>query len=93
MISAGRGTRQDDAEALAWYQKAAEQGDSAAQASLGLRYLNGRGLPKDEAKAIYWLQIAGMQGNIAAKQALRSIYGGTGTHAAASEPAAETTKK
>ena len=35
MYGDGRGVAQDDAQAVAWYRKAAEQGDAAAQNNLG----------------------------------------------------------
>ena len=44
MYENGRGVRQDYAEALRWYRKAAEQGDVQAQYNLGLMYYNGQGV-------------------------------------------------
>ena len=47
MYDSGRGVRQDDAEALRWYRKAAEQGYAKAQYNLGLMYANGHGVHQD----------------------------------------------
>ena len=44
----------DDAEAVTWYRKAAEQGPALAQASLGEMYKLGRGVPQDTAEAAAW---------------------------------------
>jgi TPR repeat protein len=49
MYDEGRGVPQDDAEAVRWYRKAAEQGDAEAQGKLGVMYANGRGVPNDDA--------------------------------------------
>ena len=43
MCAIGRGTPQDDVEALRWYRMAAEQGHANAQFNLGLMYVIGRG--------------------------------------------------
>lgn len=42
-------------------QKAATEGDEAAQIELGLLYANGFDIPKDHEKAIQWLLAAGEQ--------------------------------
>ena len=51
----------DNAEAVKWYRKAAEQGLSSAQISLGLCYHAGRGVPRSESDAVYWLRKAAEQ--------------------------------
>ena len=43
----GQGVPQDYAEAVRWYRKAAEQGHSDAQFSLGSAYAEGKGVPQD----------------------------------------------
>jgi TPR repeat protein len=50
----GRGVPQDDAEAVKWYRKAAEQGDANAQYNLGQGYGDGQGVPQDHAEAVKW---------------------------------------
>ena len=54
MYSDGRGVAQDEAQATAWYRKAAAQGHSDAQFCLGVKYQNGLGLPKDDVQAVLW---------------------------------------
>jgi uncharacterized protein len=46
MFVLGRGVSQDDAEAVKWYRKAAEQGYPAAQFNLGEMHRQGRGETK-----------------------------------------------
>src|SRR4030081_936634 len=41
-----------------WYRRAAEQGDSLAQYSLGLRYDRGQGVPRDIVEASKWLNLS-----------------------------------
>jgi uncharacterized protein len=43
----GQGVRQDYTEAAKWTRKAAEQGNTPAQADLGILYWNGQGVQKD----------------------------------------------
>jgi hypothetical protein len=38
---------EEDKEAVAWYRKAAEQGNAAGQFGLGMEYASGEGLPRD----------------------------------------------
>ena len=47
MYAYGQGVRQDYAEALRWYHKAAEQGDAEAQYNLGAMYDNGDGVRRN----------------------------------------------
>jgi TPR repeat protein len=59
----GQGVVKDDAEAVRWFRKAADQGDAGAQNNLGVMYEQGRGgLVKDEAEAIRWYGKAADQG-------------------------------
>nr|WP_304302254.1 hypothetical protein [Chromatium okenii] len=37
----GDGVAQDEAQAVVWYRKAAEQGDTDAQYNIGVMYTNG----------------------------------------------------
>ena len=58
------GLAKDEAEAVRWYKKAAEQGDAIGQANLGLMYERGAGgLTKDEAEAVRWYKKAAEQGD------------------------------
>ncbi len=62
------------AEALKWYRKAADQGNSDAQTSLGLLYSKGLvGLP-DDPSAAYWYRRAAKKGNAVAQWNLGFLY-------------------
>lgn len=56
-------TDEDDAQALYWYQKAAEQGSDRAQYCCGVMYENGEGTVSDPAKALYWYLKAAQKGH------------------------------
>jgi TPR repeat protein len=58
----GLGVAKDDAEAVRWYQKAADQGNNAGQNNLGEMYQLGRGVAKDDAEAVRWYRKAADQG-------------------------------
>ena len=55
-------------------KKAAEQGDSEAQYSLGGMYIQGEEVPKDYAKAAYWFHQAAEQEFIKAQTMLGLMY-------------------
>lgn len=57
-----QGAPQDDAEAARWFLKAADQGNGAAQISLGRMYYNGQGVPEDHNQAVSWFRKAADQG-------------------------------
>ncbi len=59
MHEKGRGVRQDNPTALAWFRKAAAQGYAGPQSNLGLMYERGRGVRKDMVRALMWYHIAG----------------------------------
>ena len=73
MYDEGRGVAKDDAEAVKWYRKAAEQGYASAQHNLGVCYADGEGVEKDEDEAVKWLRRAAEQGESAAKEALKRL--------------------
>ena len=54
----GTGVAVDKAQALAWYLKAADQGQHMAAFSVGLLLFGGDGLPQDFPAACKWLDIA-----------------------------------
>jgi TPR repeat protein len=66
---------QDDAEAVTWIRKAAEQGFALAQNTLGARYQTGKGVAQDHAEAVKWFRKAAEQGNADAQNNLGAIYG------------------
>lgn len=62
------------AEAIKWYQKAAEQGSADAQYKLGVCYEKGEGVEKDAVEAAKWYQEAAEQGNKYAQYNLAALY-------------------
>lgn len=67
-------SRKDYANALEWYQKAAEGGHSFAQFRLGYMYSNGYGVKQDYKKAIGWYLKSADQGNAQAQANLGYMY-------------------
>ena len=53
---------QDDAQAAAWFAKAAEQGQAEAQLLLGTLFFFGKGVPQSYVVAFAWCDIAGTNG-------------------------------
>lgn len=70
----GNGVKQDYAEALKWYQKAAEHGNERAQYNLASLYADGLGTTRDAAKAAQWYAKAAEKGDVASHLALARIY-------------------
>ena len=68
----GEGVPQDDAEAVIWYRRAAEQSHATAQYNLGVMYGAGEGVPQDDAEAVRWYRLAAEQGDASAQNNLRS---------------------
>ena len=64
----GKGVPEDNAKAVYWYRRAAEQGYAKAQYILGLVYDEGEGVPEDFVRAYAWTSIAAAQGNENAKK-------------------------
>ena len=69
----GQGVHQNDAEALAWWQKAAAHNNADAQTNLGALYDQGRAVPLDKEQAQAWWLRAADQGNVAAEINLLSL--------------------
>ena len=69
----GEGVKQDFAEAVKWFRKAAEQGLAPAQFRLGCLYDDGKGVEKDRQEAIKWWRKAAKQGNADAQKKLKSL--------------------
>ncbi len=67
MYANGEGVPENDAEAVKWYRKAAEQGDASAQLNLGFMYYKGTGVPENDVKAYQWFSLAAAQGNSTAQ--------------------------
>jgi TPR repeat protein len=69
------GVLQDDAQAVYWYRKAAEQGYVTAQAFLGAAYDLGKGVTQDYAQAAAWYRKAAEQGDTLAQWGLGLVEG------------------
>ena len=69
MYDNGEAVPEDNAEAMRWYHKAAEQRHAGAQSNLGIMYAKGEGVPQDDVQAYAWLSIAAAQGYDKAKKA------------------------
>ena len=63
MYGNGKGVPEDDAEAVKWYRRAAEQGHALAQSRMGFMYALGEGVPLDDVEAYAWFNISVAQGN------------------------------
>ena len=74
MYDQGLGVPPDAAAAVAWYRRAAEQGDARAQYNLGGMYREGRGVPPDAAGAVAWYRRAAEQGHTRAQYNLGGMY-------------------
>ncbi len=73
MYLEGQGIAKDQAQALAWFRKAAEQGLATAQVYLGWMYFHGTGVAKDKAQTVAWFRKAAEQGNADAQSNLEKM--------------------
>jgi len=72
---ASRYMRVDDAQAVKWFQRAAEQGNPVGQHLLGLAYEAGKGgLAKNEAEAVRLWKLSANQGFSEAQHRLGEVY-------------------
>ncbi len=75
MYSTGLGgVVQDEAEAIRWYHRAAEQGYLPAQLRMGEMYAAGRGTRQDVVEALVWYRRAAEQGDANAQYNLGVAY-------------------
>ena len=70
----GQGVAQDQKQSVQWFTKAAEQGYSYAQNSLGRCYVNGIGVVKDEKEAVKWYTKSAEQRNATGQNGLGTCY-------------------
>ena len=76
----GRGTRQNYAAALYWFQSAAKSGSALAHTNLGILYLNGWGVTRDYEEAARYFRFAADHGETGAMVNLGYLSdGGLGT--------------
>ena len=66
MYANGEGVPENDAEAVKWYRKAADQGHADAQSNLGFMYATGEGVPEKNIRAYVWWSMAKTQCNAGA---------------------------
>lgn len=64
------GVKKDEAKAVEWYRKSAENGFAPAQFALAMAYDLGRGIKQDPAKGTEWLQKAADQNHPQSQTAL-----------------------
>jgi TPR repeat protein len=64
----------NEAEAVKWYSKAAEQGHALSQYDLGFMLLLGEGTKKDVAKGLWWMEQAVANGWEDAARLLSDVY-------------------
>ena len=71
----GRGVAKDDAQAVFWFRKAAEQGSAVSQTILGDIYLGGgRGVEPDPVQGFAWMRKAAEQGFAKAQYILGTMF-------------------
>ena len=70
----GASVPHDDAEAVRWYRKAADQGYPPAQYALGKMSRDGEGMTRDDTQAAAWYEKAAVQGHARAQFALSQMY-------------------
>ncbi|MDR1874713.1 MAG: Hsp70 family protein, partial [Synergistaceae bacterium] len=64
----------DYPQAVEWYRKAAEQGHTSGQNSLGYMYQHGLGVTQDHKQAIEWYRKAADQGDASGQSSLGDMY-------------------
>jgi len=74
LYETGASVEQDHAEALKWYQKAADLGDVTAHNNIGFMYFSGAGVSKDLDEAIKWFLKAADLGSTVAMDNLGELY-------------------
>src|SRR5262249_14236837 len=70
----GQGVHKNDLEAVRWFRRAAEQGDTAGQGNLGWAYCQGEGVAKNPGGGVEWLLQAARQGDDNAQVKLGFCY-------------------
>jgi uncharacterized protein len=63
----------DYAEAIKWFRKVAEHGNSVAQRELGELYAKAQGASHDDVTAYMWFSLAAAQGDKEARASLNGI--------------------
>ena len=74
MYEKGLGGLPNIAQAVSWYQKAADQGEVQAQFNMGRMYRTGQGVAQDFKQAASWFEKAGKGGHVWAQSALGLMF-------------------
>ena len=74
LYATGTGVPQDYVAALAWYQRAAENGSAKAMNNIATIYFHGLGVPQSYEESVKWLRLAVKQGDAVADNKLGSLY-------------------
>jgi len=74
MYCEGKHVKQDYAEGIKWYERAANQGFAPGQLALGSMYFAGQGVDKDYNEAARWFRKAAEKGYDRAQNNLASLY-------------------
>ena len=72
----GYGVEEDDAVALKWYRRSAEQGFAPAQSALGLAYAQGHVAEQDFTQAATWCRLGAEQGDSDGQLCMAWLYAG-----------------
>jgi len=73
MYARGDGVAKDEAVAVAWYRRAAEQRLPVAMTQFALAAFEGRGLAKDRELAAYWFDRSARAGDVEAQNRIGII--------------------
>jgi TPR repeat protein len=74
LYATGNSVAKDYVAALAWYQRAAENGSASAMNNIATIYFHGLGVPQSYDEAVKWLRLAVKQGDAAAQNKLGAMY-------------------
>ncbi|WP_061321210.1 tetratricopeptide repeat protein [Clostridium botulinum] len=61
-------------EAMYWYKKSAEKGNSTSMNNIGVMYYEGKGVEQDYQKAMYWYKKSSQEGNFTAMSNIGFMY-------------------
>ncbi|MBD5643708.1 SEL1-like repeat protein [Clostridium botulinum] len=61
-------------EAMYWYKKASEKGNSTSMNKIGVMYYEGKGVEQDYKKAMYWYKKSSQEGNFTAMSNIGFMY-------------------
>jgi hypothetical protein len=74
LYASGCGVTRDDADAVRWYRRAAEQGYAPAQFNLAHMFADGRGCPQSQEQALGWYRKAAQRSFPPAQRSLARYY-------------------